>query len=136
MTRVHWRAAGLVPPPDVHGRRWSAAVADAVAVRHDEIIAVTGSEAPVGGHRAGARLARRTGLPVEKADVEALADAAVAERQAWTRASVSAQDAPAYLGWHRDEFTLEARSRGLRPGWMDRYAREDLDAIATGQPCG
>jgi hypothetical protein len=62
--------------------------------------------------------------------------AAVAERQAWADASVSAREAPAYLGWHRDEFTLAARSRGLRPGWIDRYAREDLDAIAAAQSCG
>lgn len=59
-------AAGLIPPPDVDGHRWSAAVADAVAARYDEIIAAVGTEAPVGGHRAADRLARRTGLKVEK----------------------------------------------------------------------
>jgi hypothetical protein len=153
-------AAGLIPPPDVDGHRWSAAVADAVAARYEEIIAAVGTDAPIGGHRAAARLAGRTGLGVEKPDVEALADAGlltvagwykdwplwdcraldavdadavgavVAERQAWIAGSISTWDAPAYLGWRRDEFTRVARQRGLTPGRLDRYARADLDVFA------
>ena len=153
-------AAGLIPPPDVGGRRWSAAAAAAVTARRDQIIAAVGTEPPVGGHRAAARLAGRTGLAVEKTDVEALADAGllavagwykqwplwdcraldavdagalgavVAERQAWIAGSISKWDAPAYLGWRREEFTRIARQRGLQTGRLDRYARAGLDALA------
>ncbi|MEV0733397.1 exonuclease domain-containing protein [Polymorphospora sp. NPDC050346] len=152
-------AAGLIPPADLGGR-WSVALADQVAARRDEIVAVVGTEAPIGGHRAAERLASRTGLDVEKWDVEALADAGalavagwykewplwdcraldavdvdqlgavVAERQAWIAASVSKWDAPAYLGWRRDEFERVVKERGLRPGRQDRYAKADLDALA------
>ncbi len=153
-------AVGLIPPADVAGGRWSAAVADDVAARRDEIVAAVGTEAPIGGHRAAERLAARTGLDVTKADVEALADAGllavagwykewplwscrqldavdvdalgpiVAERQAWIADSVSKWDVAAYLGWHRREFERVAGQRGLRLGRLDRYAKADLDALA------
>ena len=153
-------AAGLTPPPDAGGRRWSAAAAAAVTAGRDQIIAAVGTEPPVGGHRAAARLAGRTGLAVEKTDVEALADAGllavagwykqwplwdcraldavdagalgavVAERQAWIAGSISKWDAPAYLGWRREEFTRIARQRGLQTGRLDRYARAGLDTLA------
>jgi hypothetical protein len=154
------RAAGLIPGPDVGECRWSAGVADVVAARHDEIVLAVGTEAPVGGHRAAARLAGRTGLAVERPDVEALADAGllvaagwykewplwdcraldavdaaaigavVAERQAWIASSVSKWDAAAYLGWRREEFTRVAAEHGVRLGRLDRYARADLDGLA------
>lgn len=153
-------AAGLIPPADAPGGRWSVAVADAVVARHDEIVAAVGTEAPIGGHKAADRLATRTGLPVEKWDVEALAEAGmlpvagwykewplydcrtldtldvdalgpvVAERQAWVAGSVSKWDAPAYLGWRRDEFARVAQQRHLLMGRLDRYAKADLDALA------
>ncbi len=69
------RAAGLIPAADVNGRRWSGAAADEVAGRRDDIVAAVGTQAPVGGHRAADRLASRTGLAVEKPDIEALAEA-------------------------------------------------------------
>ena len=136
------------------------AVAAAVTTGRDQIIAAVGTEPPVGGHRAAARLAGRTGLAVEKTDVEALADAGllavagwykqwplwdcraldavdagalgavVAGRQAWIAGSISTWDAPAYLGWRREEFTRIARQRGLQTGRLDRYARAGLDALA------
>ncbi|MFI6134040.1 exonuclease domain-containing protein [Micromonospora sp. NPDC051141] len=151
--------SGLIPPADC-GARWSIAVADQVAARREEIVAAVGTEAPIGGHRAAERLAERTGLDVEKEDVEALADAgalavagwykqwplwdcraldavdvdqlaaAVAERQAWIAASVSTWDAPAYLGWRRAEFEKVAKDRDLQLGRQDRYAKTDLDALA------
>jgi hypothetical protein len=62
----------LIPSPDVGGRRWSAALADALAGQVDRIVAVVGAEHPIGAHRAAARLADRTGLDVERADVEVL----------------------------------------------------------------
>ncbi|MBW4700362.1 3'-5' exonuclease [Micromonospora sp. RL09-050-HVF-A] len=153
-------AAGLIPAADVGGR-WSAAVADQVAARRDEIVAAVGAEAPIGGHRAAERLAGRTGLDVEKWDVEALADAGVlavagwykefplwdcraldavdvdqlgavvAERQAWIAASVSKWDAPSYLRWSRAEFDRVAKERGLRLGRQDRYATADLDVLSA-----
>lgn len=42
-------AAGLIPPPDVGGRRWSRVVADDVAARREAIVAAVGTDAPVGG---------------------------------------------------------------------------------------
>jgi DNA polymerase III epsilon subunit-like protein len=153
-------AAGLISPPDMDGR-WSAAVADRIAARRAEIIAAVGTEAPIGGHRAAARLSARTELTVEKPDIETLADtglltvagwykewplwscreldavdadalgAIVAERQAWIANSISKWDAPAHLGWRRDEFARVAEQRNLTPGRMERYARADLEALAA-----
>ncbi len=158
-----WKAGtnvGLIPPADVNGRRWSIPAADAIAARRDEIVATVGTETPVGGRKAADRLAERTGLAVQKYDVEALADsgalavvgwykewplyscrdldavdveqlcAVVAERQAWIAGSVSKWDAAGYLGWRRDEFTKVAKKRGLTLGRLDRYAKADLDALA------
>jgi hypothetical protein len=152
--------AGLIPAAD-RGGRWSAALVDEIAARRDEIVAAVGTEAPIGSRRAAERLAARTGLDVEGWDVEALAEAdaltpagwykkwvlwdcraldgvdidqlaaIVAERQAWLVASVSKWDAPALLGWRRDEFERVTRDRGVRAGRFDRYAREDLDALAA-----
>ena len=55
----------LIPLPDVGGRRWPTPLADQV----DRIVAAVGAEHPIGAHRAAARLADRTGLDVERADV-------------------------------------------------------------------
>jgi hypothetical protein len=161
LSKWQWDAgtgAGLIPLPDVGGRRWSIAAADTVL--YDEVVAVVGTEAPIGGHKAADRLAERTGLDVQKSDVDALTDAGlltvagwykgwplwhchaldavdvdalgavVAERQAWIAGSVSRWDAPAYLGWRRGEFARVAELRGLTPGRLDRYAKADLDALA------
>jgi Exonuclease len=152
-------AAELIPPPDRDGR-WSRTVADSIAARLEEIVAAVGTEPPVGGHRAADRVAGRTGLAVEKPDIEVLAAtgalaaagfykgwplwgcqdldalgtdqvaAVVAERRAWVAASVSERDAPEYLGWHRAELARVARERGLRLGRLGRYARAGLDALA------
>ncbi len=158
-----WKAgtdAGLIPRADVDRRRWSIPVADAIAARRDEIVATVGTEAPIGGHKAAARLAERTSIAVEKWDIEALADAGtltvagwykewplyscrqldavdveqlatvVAERQAWMTASISKWDAPARLGWRRTDFEKVAKERGLQLGRLERYALTDLDALA------
>jgi hypothetical protein len=146
--------------PDADGGRWSVAVADAVAARHEAIVTAVGTEAPFGRHKAAARLAERTGLDMQKCDVEALAGAGlltvagsyrqwplwdcraldvmdavalgvmVAERQAWVADSVSKWDAPAYLGWRRDEFARVTKQRGVTPGRLDRYAKANLDALS------
>lgn len=55
--------------------------------------------------------------------------AIVERRRAWVAASVSAWDAPEYLGLHRTDFRRVAKQRGLVVGDFDRYARADLDAL-------
>ncbi|MFI5837747.1 hypothetical protein ACIA5A_29125 [Micromonospora sp. NPDC051300] len=59
--------AGLIPAADCDAR-WSVAVADQVAARRDEIVAVVGTEPPIGGHRAAERLAERTPLDLDALD--------------------------------------------------------------------
>jgi len=163
LARWQWEAArvdGLIPAPDVAGGRWSAAIADDVAARRDEIVAAIDPAPPLGGHRAADRLAQRAGLDVDRADVEALVEAGhlevydyfkewpiyrcrdldavdaellapiVGERETWNEASVRAWDAPAYLGWRREEFDRVRADRGVKPGRFNRYAKADLDALA------
>jgi hypothetical protein len=135
--------AGLVLP---EGPPWPVAIADDILARRDEIIAVVGTDAPLGGHRAAERLGQRTGLEVAKWDVEALVDAGalqidsyfndwplydcraldaipaeqleplVADRLAWIEASVHAAEAADNLGWRRAEFRTVADGRGLNAG--------------------
>ena len=69
------RAAGLIPPAWRTGRPLVSRARREVAARRDEIVAAVGTEPPACGHRAAARLAGRTGLDVQKPDVEALAAA-------------------------------------------------------------
>lgn len=57
-------AKGLIPPADVGGRRWSAAVVEEVAGRAEEIRAVTGSLPNMGAVRAAALLEERFGMQV------------------------------------------------------------------------
>jgi hypothetical protein len=63
--------AGLIPPADVEDRRWSSKLVDQLVARRDEILAVVGTEPPIGGHRATQRVAARTGIDVTKDDLEA-----------------------------------------------------------------
>ena len=55
---------GLIPPADIGGRRWSAAVVEQVAARAEEIRAATGSLPDMGAVRASALLEERFGMPV------------------------------------------------------------------------
>lgn len=151
-------AEGLIP---ADGPPWPLAITDDVRSRRDAIVAVVGAEAPCGGHKAASRLAQRTGLEVEKWDVEALVDAeilkvhsyykewpvydsrhldeitvdqlepVVAERLAWMEASVHASVAADYLGWRWREFQQVRSERELQTGSYDRFAKADLDALAT-----
>ncbi|MFG2299185.1 acyl carrier protein [Streptomyces sp. NPDC048603] len=57
-------AKGLIPPADIGGRRWSAAVVEEVAGRAEEIRGATGSLPDMGGVRAAALLEERFGMPV------------------------------------------------------------------------
>ncbi|WP_435060330.1 hypothetical protein [Streptomyces sp. bgisy060] len=55
---------GLIPPADINGQRWSAAVVESVAARADEIRAATGNLPDMGATRAAALLEQRFGIPV------------------------------------------------------------------------
>jgi hypothetical protein len=153
------RERGLIPEPDA-GRRWSAPAAAMLGERVPEIVAVVGSEIPVGGHKAAERLAQRSQLEVQRADVEELAaqgllhvfgyykewpvydrrelDAlaveqlatVIAERQAWEAASLHRRAAAAELGWHLHEFDRVVGERGIAAGRFGRFARADLEAMA------
>jgi hypothetical protein len=59
---------GLIPPPDVGGARWSAAVAQAALARVDELRATVGALPDLGAWRAAEVLGDRFGLPLD-ADV-------------------------------------------------------------------
>ncbi|MGO4636364.1 hypothetical protein AB4225_36510 [Streptomyces sp. 2RAF24] len=61
-------ALGLIPPADVNGCRWSAAVVQAALDAKTEIWAATGSLPDMGATRAAELLAERFGIPVD-ADV-------------------------------------------------------------------
>jgi hypothetical protein len=67
------RDLGLLPAPDVDGTRWSAALVDDIAARTEQIRAALDAEQAWGATRCAHRLAEATGLAVEPADVEALA---------------------------------------------------------------
>jgi len=155
------RERGLIPGPDVDGHRWSAAIARTLAGKVAEIVEEVGTEPPIGANRAAERLAGRTGLEVDRADVETLAgrgalrvvghyegwplydprelDAVaaevlagvVAERQAWLAASLDRHAAATVLGWRVREFDAVVAQRGITPGQLGRYARADIDLLAA-----
>lgn len=154
-------AEKLVPGPDVDGRRWSAAVADEVACRAEQIKTTLGTEHPIGANRAAERVAARTGLDVDGDDIRQVAehghlhavdeykgwplfdcrdldeldpgvlDPFIAERVAWHEASCSRYDAAARLGWSVRELQRVAAERGLTPGRFGRYATGDIDDLAA-----
>jgi hypothetical protein len=69
------RTLGLIPAPDLNGRRWSAALVEPLADRVPEILAAVGAHPGVGANRAAEQLAERTGIAgVHRSDVEALAE--------------------------------------------------------------
>jgi hypothetical protein len=67
------RAVGLIPPPDVNGHRWSAALVGQLAARAGELLDELGPP-PVGANRAAQQLTAATGLGVHRADVEELTE--------------------------------------------------------------
>ncbi|MGW7516607.1 hypothetical protein ACWGJ2_13545 [Streptomyces sp. NPDC054796] len=150
---------GVVPPPDVDGKRWSEAVADMLAGRVEEIRATVGDHPGVGSVKAAEHLASRTGLEVDRVDVQALAGrgllepvgtfkehpmyslddldglpaeevgATVREREDWLAASMTGKEAAAYLGWPLGTFEVTAERGGVRAGRLGRYARTDVDGL-------
>jgi len=157
------RERGLLPEPDVAGRRWSAAVVEALSRRQAAaaIIEAVGTEPPIGANRAAERLAARTGLEVDRADVEALAKrgrltvagayrehalydpreldalgsgllaALIAERRDLSATTLHRREAAALLGWRVGEFDQVAAERGLAPGPFGRYPKDAVEALAA-----
>ncbi|MEU9024327.1 hypothetical protein [Actinomadura sp. NPDC048394] len=155
------REHGLLPEPDLDGERWSARLADECADRRDQVVARFGEEPPVGAIRAAARLAVRTGLDVERRDVEVLVaqedlevvstfrghplyllrdlDAldptavrdVVSARKGPLFDSVDAGGAVTILGWPRKTFDRIAGERALATDRFGRYALADIHALAA-----
>jgi hypothetical protein len=67
------RELGLLPDPDVGGRRWSAAAVEGIRGRWPQVLATIEAARELGAGRCAALLAERTGLGVDAADVEELA---------------------------------------------------------------
>ncbi|WP_129842020.1 hypothetical protein [Streptomyces sp. RFCAC02] len=154
------RERGLVPEPDVAGRRWSEALARTLPERAGEIRAAIGDRPGLGSVKAAAHLAAVTGLDVERADVielvargvlrpvgryrgnpvyapadvEALpresVEAVVQERRAWWAASVTADEAARLLGWPVGLFEVRADAAGIVPRRAGRWAREEVVGLA------
>jgi hypothetical protein len=156
------RKRGLLPEPDVAGRRWSPAVVDALPERQAAtIVEAVGTEPPIGANRAAERLTARTGLEVDRADVEVLAERGrlavvgsykdwalydpraldalepalltelIAERQALSAGTLHRREAAALLGWRVAEFDEVAAERGLAPGLFGRYRKGEVEALAA-----
>jgi hypothetical protein len=155
------REHGLLPDPDLDGERWSAWLVDECADRRDQVVARFGEEPPVGAIRAAARLAVRTGLDVERRDVEVLVaqedlevvstfrghplyllrdlDAldpsavrdVVSARKGPLFDSVDAGGAVTILGWPRKTFDRVAGERALATDRFGRYALADIHALAA-----
>ncbi|MFF0518496.1 hypothetical protein ACFYTC_07355 [Actinomadura nitritigenes] len=155
------REHGLLPEPDLEGERWSARLVDECANRSGQVVARFGEDPPVGAIRAAARLAVRTGLDVERRDVEVLVardalDVVSSFRghplyllrdlddldPAAVREVVSARKGPLFdsvdpggavtiLGWPRKTFDRIAGERNLETDRFGRYALADIHALAA-----
>jgi hypothetical protein len=150
---------GLLPKPDLEQDRWSAALAEEVRGRGEEIVARFGAEPPVGSARAAARLAARVGLDVERGDIEVLVaqgdlhvvsafrghpvyllrdldrlDSGTVRRVVTARKgpltdTVDAGGAATILDWPRKIFDRIAGERELATDWLGRYALSDVQAL-------
>lgn len=150
---------GLIPPPDVEDARWSQAAVARLPVLVGQILAVVGTHPGLGTEKAAAHLADRTGLPVERSDVQDLADDGdlqpvgdyrgwplyavealdavparriadvVRARQDWITASLTASEAAEALGVSLGRFEVTVESAGVTAGRFDRYARTDVDRL-------
>lgn len=150
---------GLIPAPDIDGRRWSKDVAEALPERAAEVLDRIGDHPGLGSQKAAERVAERTGLPLTREDIADLADrgelspvgdymgsplyslddldsltherlqAAVTRRRTWIENSLTAQEAADLLGWPQGRFEVTAERRGLLPGRLDRYLRTDVERL-------
>lgn len=156
----HAQYRGLVPPPDIDGRRWSAAVAETFPDR-DTILATVGDHPGIGSEKAAEHLAQRTGMDLERADVQDLAErgalrsvgeykgwplyaledldalprdllvTVLADRQRWIEGSLTSDEAASLLGWSVGRFEVTAERRGVNPGRFGRYARTDVERLTA-----
>ncbi|OKH97774.1 hypothetical protein A6A06_31895 [Streptomyces sp. CB02923] len=150
---------GMIPPPDVDGKRWSREVVEGLRERVDEIREALGEHPGVGSVDAAKHLAGRTELEVEREDVRALAgeghlrpvgdfrgypmysleslDAldgelvagVVGDRLRWLERSVTAKEAAALLGWPAGRFEVTAERNGLTPGRLGRFDRIAVEGL-------
>ncbi|WP_030018073.1 hypothetical protein [Streptomyces monomycini] len=150
---------GLLPPPDVDGKRWSREVVEGLRERVAEIREELGDHPGLGSIDAAKHLAGRTELEVEREDVRVLAGqghlrpagefrgypmfslesldgldgelvaGVVAERQRWMERSVTAKEAAALLGWPAGRFEVTAERNGLAPGRLGRYDRAEVEEL-------
>ncbi|KJE19471.1 hypothetical protein FF36_06243 [Frankia torreyi] len=155
----HAQFRGLVPPPDIEGRRWSDALAETLPDRVEQILAEVGDHPGIGSEKSAQYLAERTALDVQRADVQALHErgilrptgefrgwplyavkeldalapdqllAVVADRQRWLAASLTNAEAAELLGWSVGRFEVTAERGGLAPGRFGRYARADVEGL-------
>ncbi|WP_147312163.1 hypothetical protein [Thermomonospora umbrina] len=152
---------GLVPPPDLTGGRWSAALVEETARRATDIRSALGEEPPIGAIKAAERLSVRIGLDVERADVEALVVAGalplidhyqgralydphdldgldadhvtetVRARKGALFDTVHAKGAATLLGCSSDQFTRIAAHHGLTPDQLGRYPLAEVKRLAA-----
>ncbi|MFI7246418.1 hypothetical protein [Streptomyces qinglanensis] len=151
---------GLVPEPDTEQKRWSKESVAALPDRVDEILAAVGDHPGLGSEKAAEHLAQRTGLEVERADIQLLAEqgtlrpvgdfrgwplyaiadldgldpadvtAAISDRHAWVEASLSSEESAQLLGWPVGKFEVTAERHGLTPGRFGRYARGGVERLS------
>ncbi|MEU7318724.1 hypothetical protein [Streptomyces sp. NPDC007083] len=155
------RERGLVPEPDTEQKRWSKELVEPLPDRVEEIRAAVGDHPGLGSEKAAEHLAQRTGLEVERADVQLLAEqgtlapvgdfrgwplyaiedldvldpadvtAAISERHAWIEASLSSAEAAQLLGWPVGKFEVTAERNGLAAGRFGRYARGGVERLSA-----
>ncbi|MFJ9553995.1 hypothetical protein ACIRPH_09270 [Nocardiopsis sp. NPDC101807] len=150
---------GLIPPPDIDGRRWSQHVAETLPEHAADVAREIGDHPGLGSQKAADRVAARTGLTVTRDDVAELAargtlppvgdymgsalyslrdlDAlteehlapVIEQRRAWIEASLTGKEAADLLGWSVGRFEVTAERHGLLPGRLDRYPRADVERL-------
>ncbi|MFI2373211.1 hypothetical protein [Streptomyces sp. NPDC018833] len=153
------RERGLIPEPDTEHHRWSEELAKTLPDKVEEILAVVGDHPGLGSEKAAEHLAQRTGLDIDRSDVQLLAErgylrpvgdfrgwplyategldvlahsvvaGVVQERQAWLESSVTSEEAAELLSWSVGRFEVTAERRGLSPGRFGRFAREDISRL-------
>ncbi|WP_432070855.1 hypothetical protein [Streptomyces sp. AA1529] len=155
------RERGLIPEPDTEQKRWSKESVAALPDRVEEILAAVGDHPGLGSEKAAEHLAQRTGLEVERADIQLLAEqgilrpvgdfrgwplyaiedldgldpaditAAISDRHAWVEASLSSEEAAQLLGWPVGKFEVTAERNGLTPGRFGRYLRGGVERLSA-----